>query len=366
MKLEKSSSEKTSNATTSDISNPSLKPKEDSTNNNNNNNSGSSSCSSSNNNKEPAEGKKTSLIEKLKITVKDNKHLILKTNNINNNNDSETHINSNIASHETSEIVPEIIETDKIVPKLLGSKFEVPKIKNRWELLKKSSLTSSKCGKKYGTGGKNMVRKVVKKGTYLSKSDTVLEKQKTFDSDEYTQSENDESPNNENNNNLNILNNEETVKRVECDPETENDQRLNINNNTNNYQSSNESDNIKKYNSISDLSPEYSGLPFVKKLKILNERQKLAELEKELIVRSASLDVPDHHHHHLNSQKKKGILTRSQSEAITVGHLYDRSTTTTTTTTLYRKTSDFNKCTNQDSILSLENDVDLEKDAKIR
>lgn len=37
----------------------------------------------------------------------------------------------------------------------------------------------------------------------------------------------------------------------------------------------------KTYESIDDLSPEYSGLPFVKKLKILNERQKLAELEKE-------------------------------------------------------------------------------------
>ncbi|CAB3359161.1 Hypothetical predicted protein [Cloeon dipterum] len=36
----------------------------------------------------------------------------------------------------------------------------------------------------------------------------------------------------------------------------------------------------KFYMSIDDLSPEYSGLPFVKKLKILNERQKLAELQE--------------------------------------------------------------------------------------
>lgn len=47
----------------------------------------------------------------------------------------------------------------------------------------------------------------------------------------------------------------------------------------------------KMYASVDDLSPEYCGLPFVKKLKILNERQKLAELEKA--VRSSSLDCGD-------------------------------------------------------------------------
>ncbi|XP_055840481.1 uncharacterized protein LOC129908169 isoform X3 [Episyrphus balteatus] len=46
----------------------------------------------------------------------------------------------------------------------------------------------------------------------------------------------------------------------------------------------------KFYNSVFDLSPEYSGLPFVKRLKILNERQKLAELETALQTRSFSLD----------------------------------------------------------------------------
>ncbi|XP_049942660.1 uncharacterized protein LOC126419513 [Schistocerca serialis cubense] len=50
----------------------------------------------------------------------------------------------------------------------------------------------------------------------------------------------------------------------------------------------------KFYTSIDDLSPEYSGLPFVKKLKILNERQKLAELERTVaaagFLRSSSLD----------------------------------------------------------------------------
>ncbi|XP_071452320.1 uncharacterized protein [Hetaerina americana] len=44
----------------------------------------------------------------------------------------------------------------------------------------------------------------------------------------------------------------------------------------------------KNYASIDDLSPEYCGLPFVKKLKILNDRQRLAELDK-----SSSLDSGD-------------------------------------------------------------------------
>lgn len=49
----------------------------------------------------------------------------------------------------------------------------------------------------------------------------------------------------------------------------------------------------KSYRSVDDLSPEYGGLPFVKKLKILNERQKLAELESAMKTRSFSLDCPE-------------------------------------------------------------------------
>lgn len=49
----------------------------------------------------------------------------------------------------------------------------------------------------------------------------------------------------------------------------------------------------KIYRSVDDLSPEYGGLPFVKKLKILNERQKLAELESAMKTRSFSLDCPE-------------------------------------------------------------------------
>lgn len=48
----------------------------------------------------------------------------------------------------------------------------------------------------------------------------------------------------------------------------------------------------KIYRSVDDLSPEYGGLPFVKKLKILNERQKLAALEA-MTTRSFSLDCPE-------------------------------------------------------------------------
>ena len=67
----------------------------------------------------------------------------------------------------------------------------------------------------------------------------------------------------------------------------------------------------KCYRSVDDLSPEYSGLPFVKKLKILNERQKLAELESAIQTRSFSLDCTDSS----NSNEMVEVLTRSQSEA---------------------------------------------------
>lgn len=68
----------------------------------------------------------------------------------------------------------------------------------------------------------------------------------------------------------------------------------------------------KHYRSIDDLSPEYGGLPFVKKLKILNERQKLEELETVMKTRSFSLDLPD------CQQMEADTLTRSHSEGSTV------------------------------------------------
>lgn len=67
----------------------------------------------------------------------------------------------------------------------------------------------------------------------------------------------------------------------------------------------------KMYRSVDDLSPEYSGLPFVKKLKILNERQKLAELESVIQTRSFSLDCTESD----NGTDLIEPLIRSHSEA---------------------------------------------------
>ncbi|XP_037024919.1 uncharacterized protein LOC119066502 isoform X2 [Bradysia coprophila] len=67
----------------------------------------------------------------------------------------------------------------------------------------------------------------------------------------------------------------------------------------------------KMYRSVDDLSPEYSGLPFVKKLKILNERQKLAELESVIQTRSFSLDCTESD----NGTDLMEPLIRSHSEA---------------------------------------------------
>lgn len=67
------------------------------------------------------------------------------------------------------------------------------------------------------------------------------------------------------------------------------------------------------YNSINDLSPEYSSLSFVKKLKILNERQKLAELEEKAFLRSSSLDSSGCRTLDVSYGNQ---LTRSHSEAV--------------------------------------------------
>jgi hypothetical protein len=75
----------------------------------------------------------------------------------------------------------------------------------------------------------------------------------------------------------------------------------------------------KFYQSIDDLSPEYSGLPFVKKLKILNERQKLAALvENTATVRSSSLDSGN------NSTSQAEMfpaIQRSRSEACDIDYV---------------------------------------------
>lgn len=78
----------------------------------------------------------------------------------------------------------------------------------------------------------------------------------------------------------------------------------------------------KIYRSVDDLSPEYGGLPFVKKLKILNERQKLAELESVMKTRSFSLDCPEWSDGNepeplIRSQSEGSGMTRSKMATIT-------------------------------------------------
>lgn len=92
----------------------------------------------------------------------------------------------------------------------------------------------------------------------------------------------------------------------------------------------------KLYQSVFDLSPEYSGLPFVKRLKILNERQKLVELEKALQTRSFSLDSSK-----TNSAQISEALYRCHSDATGINtqffSAYESSSTTSTNTSISEK-----------------------------
>ncbi|KAL0266304.1 UNVERIFIED_CONTAM: hypothetical protein PYX00_008888 [Menopon gallinae] len=171
------------------------------------------------------------------------------------------------------------------VPKQsLGSKLEVPK--NKWNLFKKSS------GQEKRPDGETAVKS---REFYLSKSDTVLERQQSIEPTMGKRSRS-MSPSDESKNRKRTL--KSVVEyiigqrrrssslgrsgRMRCDENPATDPPRPFGHS------------IKKYDSIDDLSPEYSGLPFVQKLKILNERQKLAELvENELVVRSASLEIPE-------------------------------------------------------------------------
>lgn len=93
---------------------------------------------------------------------------------------------------------------------------------------------------------------------------------------------------------------------------------------------------IKYYQSVFDLSPEYSGLPFVKRLKILNERQKLAELEEVLQKRSFSLDSSKS-----NTTQISEALYRCHSDMTGINsqflRAYDSSSTTSTNTSTSAK-----------------------------
>lgn len=96
-------------------------------------------------------------------------------------------------------------------------------------------------------------------------------------------------------------------------------------------------DQQKNYRSVDDLSPEYSGLPFVKKLKILNERQKLAELESVIQTRSFSLDctesgaAADLMEPLIRSHSEASGMGRPSKANQVVGYQVDGCTPTTTT-----------------------------------
>ncbi|XP_055644039.1 uncharacterized protein LOC129780113 isoform X3 [Toxorhynchites rutilus septentrionalis] len=91
----------------------------------------------------------------------------------------------------------------------------------------------------------------------------------------------------------------------------------------------NEPKGYKSYMSIDDLSPEYSGLPFVKRLKILNERQKLAELESAMQTRSLSLDCTDSNSSNAGYQPTEQ-LSRSKSETSGIASTRPKSASTAT------------------------------------
>jgi len=92
--------------------------------------------------------------------------------------------------------------------------------------------------------------------------------------------------------------------------------------------------NTKLYRSIDDLSPEYCGLPFVKKLKILNERQKLAQLEATAGTRSSSLDSGG-----VEQDEDLCSLTRSHSETCAMAFQRGRARIPSVTSTATRPTN---------------------------
>ncbi|XP_021704984.1 uncharacterized protein LOC5563584 isoform X2 [Aedes aegypti] len=92
-----------------------------------------------------------------------------------------------------------------------------------------------------------------------------------------------------------------------------------------------EPNSYKSYVSIDDLSPEYSGLPFVKRLKILNERQRLAQLEAAMQTRSLSLDCTDSNSSNAGYEPAEQ-LSRSRSEGSGIGPARSKSASPPTST----------------------------------
>lgn len=107
----------------------------------------------------------------------------------------------------------------------------------------------------------------------------------------------------------------------------------------------------KMYKSIEDLLPEYSGIPLVKRLKILNEHKNFAKLENNCSTRRSSLDSGDgKYNSNINPEHDSSKLTRSSSETI-VFEIILRNQLSRRKQLLENKTRD----QNQYSILTKEN-----------
>lgn len=210
-------------------------------------------------------------------------------------------------SQETSIHVPKTkgYVVNSVPKQSLGSNLEVPKNKEKWNIMKR--LTGSQKTGQETVAGKS-------RECYLSKSDTILEKQTSVEMTMGKRSRS-MSPSDESKNRRRTL--KSAVEHIIRERRRSRSlSRADVKCCNGNPRPSGCL--MKKYDSIDDLSPQYSGLPFVKKLKILNERQKLAELvEKELVVRSASLEIPER-------TTDDESLTRSLSIASTIDLHGDR------------------------------------------
>lgn len=191
-----------------------------------------------------------------------------------------------------------------------GAKRKIPqkpsKGRESWGLLKKSAVRPQK----------------TKKATYLSKSDTVLERKSDDGTKDRRSRSASPSTGSDGRRSLkgaveNMMKERRRTKSLGQAPKRSFEEPLDVNAwefsesgfiQFERRESEAENRGIKKYNSVDDLSPEYSGLPFVTKLKILNEKQNAA-VDADSVVRSASLDVPDR-----PIEDDFGII-RSQSEA---------------------------------------------------
>lgn len=203
---------------------------------------------------------------------------------VTNSNESKALAAERNSSFKSIDTAKEKIKNDTIET-VVGDSNDIEK----WKKLQKATVVSDLRGKseELANSADGATNLGIKKGPVCFKSDATV---KTFDVDEV----------NDLNNDSNTVYDKESINRQNL---FEGKRRV--------------PSHSKTYRSIDDLSPEYAGLPFVKKLKILNERQKLAELEKDLAVRSSSLDSGGDIAEVMASFNPSE-LTRSISEAVAI------------------------------------------------